>query len=78
MEARILDENGSEMLGNRARKASKRSVQAVASSSLSMGPWGLVGDPLESDFVPKRGPMLVPNHVKTEENKLCPPIEQCR
>ena len=63
LEARILAENGSEMPGNSARKASKRSVQAVSSASVSMSPWGLLGDPFETGFVVKCGPYLGPKPV---------------
>ena len=64
LEARILVQNWSKMPGTRARKASKRSAQAVSSSSLSMSPWGPLGDPLETDFVVKWGPYLGPKPVK--------------
>ncbi len=55
-EARILVDTESAVVGNRARKASKMSVGAVASSSLSMSAWGLVEDLFETSFIVKRGP----------------------
>ena len=43
LESRILVENGSEMTENGAGEVSRRSVQAVAPSSLSLRPWRGMG-----------------------------------
>ena len=64
---------------NHAGKASKRSVQAVASSSPSMSPWAFMGSPFEPDVVPKWDPMLVSNSENTQKHskkqlKICPKL----
>ena len=59
-----MDQNGSRMPGNRARKASKRSAQAVSSSSPSMNPWGSLGEPFDTGYAVKWGPYLGPTPAK--------------
>ena len=53
-----LPQNGPEIGRYGASKASKRSVQAVASSSPSMSPWGAVGTPFAPVSLPLGGTLL--------------------